>query len=460
MKIELVRSLSLKIRITIALLLVSIFSVSTCTIIYAWLFTKAQKDHMETTLKVQSRLIAEHTVTLLAFNDITGLEEIIKKIKNVENLEFISIKDKQNRTLASFGQKKIDFEQNNDTIFYYNDYLISFTPISYGEDIYGSLTIILSNDKLKNDLAAMLQKIYIFSICLFLINLALIVPLKQSIIKPIIALSNKIRYISKNKDYNTRIELVAAKEVNELIHRAQQKAETDLINMTQELIKQNNELQRFAYITSHDLRAPIVNIMKLLEFVDEHQLSVENKFLIEKIKKSVHKLNETLGDLIQVVSSKNNLNNEVEEIFFDQFFKELIDTIDNQIKESGLEVVTIWESKKIYYVKSHLTSIFINLLTNSIKYRHPNRIPKVTIKTYPKDNYICIEVSDNGLGFDLKVNKNNVFGLHKRFHSNIEGKGIGLFLVKTLVESLGGYIEVESTVNEGTTFYIYLKNKI
>ena len=319
----------------------------------------------------------------------------------------------------------------------------------------------------------MLQKIYIFSICLFLLNLALIVPLKQSIIKPIIALSNKIRYISKNKDYNTRIELVAAKEVNELIesfnammetiseqHRAQQKAETDLINMTQELIKQNNELQRFAYITSHDLRAPIVNIIKLLEFVDEHQLSVENKFLIEKIKKSVHKLNETLGDLIQVVSSKNNLNNEVEEIFFDQFFKELIDTIDNQIKESGLEVVTIWESKKIYYVKSHLTSIFINLLTNSIKYRHPNRIPKVTIKTYPKDNYICIEVSDNGLGFDLKVNKNNVFGLHKRFHSNIEGKGIGLFLVKTLVESLGGYIEVESTVNEGTTFYIYLKNKI
>jgi len=298
MKIELVRNLSLKIRITIALLLVSIFSVSTCTIIYAWLFTKAQKVHMETTLKVQSRLIAEYTVTLLAFNDITGLEEIIKKIKNVENLEFISIKDKQNRTLASFGQKKIDFEQNNDTIFYYNDYLISFTPISYGEDIYGSLTIILSNDKLKNDLAAMLQKIYIFSICLFLLNLALIVPLKQSIIKPIIALSNKIRYISKNKDYNTRIELVAAKEVNELIesfnammetiseqHRAQQKAETDLINMTQELIKQNNELQRFAYITSHDLRTPIVNIIKLLEFVDEHQLSVENKFLIEKIKK-------------------------------------------------------------------------------------------------------------------------------------------------------------------------------
>lgn len=94
MKIELVRSLSLKIRITIALLLVSIFSVSTCTIIYAWLFTKAQKVHMETTLKVQSRLIAEYTVTLLAFNDITGLEEIIKKIKNVENLEFISIKDK------------------------------------------------------------------------------------------------------------------------------------------------------------------------------------------------------------------------------------------------------------------------------------------------------------------------------------------------------------------------------
>ncbi|MFQ3576185.1 MAG: HAMP domain-containing sensor histidine kinase, partial [Cytophagales bacterium] len=272
----------------------------------------------------------------------------------------------------------------------------------------------------------------------------------------------------------TRVVKVAEDEIgdltdnfNELMQtisnhqRIQEEAEKDLTEMTKELIKHNNELQRFAYITSHDLRAPVVNLVKLLEFVDRESLNNVNGQIFEKIRVSILKLNETLNDLIQVVSAQKSLNNEIEKINFDKFVKEVLFSIENQVKDSNAIIYTDWKVKEINYLRAHLNSIFINMITNAIKYRHPTRNPEIHIKTYLKDKYICIEFSDNGLGIDFKHNnKNNLFGLHKRFHTNIEGKGIGLFLIKTLVESLDGTVDAESELDKGTTFFIFLKDKV
>ena len=108
-------------------------------------------------------------------------------------------------------------------------------------------------------------------------------------------------------------------------------------------------------------------------------------------------------------------------------------------------------------IAPYVESILYNLISNAIKYRDPERSPHIAIKTTHENEFVCLAVMDNGLGIDLKKYKQNIFSLYKRFHLHVEGKGLGLYLVKTQIEALGGRVEVRSEPNEGTTFQIYFK---
>jgi light-regulated signal transduction histidine kinase (bacteriophytochrome) len=110
-------------------------------------------------------------------------------------------------------------------------------------------------------------------------------------------------------------------------------------------------------------------------------------------------------------------------------------------------------------VKKYLDSILFHLINNAIKYRHPDRAPVIVVKTERNDSEISIIVSDNGLGIDMHQFGGKIFSMYRRFHTHVEGKGIGLYLVKTQVEAIGGRIEVESVVEVGSTFKVYLKDR-
>jgi signal transduction histidine kinase len=105
-------------------------------------------------------------------------------------------------------------------------------------------------------------------------------------------------------------------------------------------------------------------------------------------------------------------------------------------------------------LKSYIYSIFFNLISNSIKYRQDDQPPIIEITALNEKNKIELIFKDNGLGMNLQRNGDEVFGLYKRFHHHIEGKGIGLYMVKAQVETLGGKITVDSGINNGTTFKI------
>jgi signal transduction histidine kinase len=107
-------------------------------------------------------------------------------------------------------------------------------------------------------------------------------------------------------------------------------------------------------------------------------------------------------------------------------------------------------------IKSYIHSIFLNLITNSIKYRHVNKELIINIKSEVANDKVIISIKDNGSGINLQEHGDKIFSLYKRFHANIEGKGLGLFLVKTQLESMGGSIHVKSEVNSGTEFIIEL----
>jgi signal transduction histidine kinase len=133
--------------------------------------------------------------------------------------------------------------------------------------------------------------------------------------------------------------------------------------------------------------------------------------------------------------------------------------LQTQIRETKTSIREDFsEAETLQVVRPYLDSILIHLISNAIKFRHPLRKPIIRIKTEVTGKYICLSVKDNGLGIDLSLYKNHLFALYHRFHSHVEGKGIGLFLVKTQVIALRGRIEVKSEVDKGTTFRIYLRS--
>lgn len=227
---------------------------------------------------------------------------------------------------------------------------------------------------------------------------------------------------------------------------------------TNELVNTNTGLQQFSYIISHNLRSPVANIVALTEHLQDESNTPEASLeLHEALKKSVGLLNGVIEDLNAILAVKNKISDQKEEISLVNLLSDIQLSIQSLIDDSGLSVnVSVQGDDTIYSLKSYLHSIFINLLSNSIKYARPGIAPKIEINIASKGSSFEIRFKDNGLGIDLEKKRSQVFGLYKRFHENIRGKGMGLFMVKTQVETLGGKISIESEVNGGTEFIIQL----
>ena len=133
-------------------------------------------------------------------------------------------------------------------------------------------------------------------------------------------------------------------------------------------------------------------------------------------------------------------------------------SINNLLVNENVEITSDFsEAEEMTTLKTYMYSIFYNLVSNSIKYRQHGIKPLIEITSKKEKNNVVLTFKDNGLGMDLVHKGDQVFGMYKRFHSHTEGKGMGLYMVKTQVETLGGKITVDSAVNQGTTFTITLE---
>ena len=229
--------------------------------------------------------------------------------------------------------------------------------------------------------------------------------------------------------------------------------------LIRELTQNNKDLKQFSYITSHNLRAPLSNLTGLLNLIEDIPIEdSELKEIINGFSKSTHLLNETINDLVKVIIIKDNPSIQREKVLIKDVFENVFNqlsfliSVNKPILKIDLEDVTILDINK-----SYLESIFLNLLTNAIKYRDPSRQLRVTISTKVVDDDLIITFKDNGIGIDLEKNMDKIFGLYQRFHNYPDSKGLGLYLVKSQVESMGGTISVASTVGKGTTFTIVFK---
>jgi PAS domain S-box-containing protein len=241
----------------------------------------------------------------------------------------------------------------------------------------------------------------------------------------------------------------------------EKKQEVEKEQLIKELTQNNKDLQQFSYITSHNLRAPLSNLTGLLNLIDDIPIENEElKEIIDGFNKSTHLLNDTINDLVRVIIIKDNPSIEKESLMLKDIFEDVFSQLDFLI---GLHKPIIkFNFKEISFLntnKSYLESILLNLLTNSIKYKSDSRKLKINITAHKLDDSVVLIFNDNGIGIDLERNKDKIFGLYQRFHDYPDSKGLGLYLVKSQVETMGGTINIESQVNVGTTFTLTFKNK-
>ena len=182
--------------------------------------------------------------------------------------------------------------------------------------------------------------------------------------------------------------------------------------------------------------------------------------IYEKMVATARELDRVVRDLNTILEIRKNNDSHVTEVLFDEELVLVKRYIEKEIEDTRS---VIWadfsDAPRIYSVKPYVESVLQNLLSNAIKYRHPARTPVIRLKTETVNGYIRLTVTDNGLGMNLDIFRNKIFSLYQRFHSHVEGKGLGLYLVKSQILALGGKIEVDSTVDEGTTFKVYFKNR-
>ena len=223
-----------------------------------------------------------------------------------------------------------------------------------------------------------------------------------------------------------------------------------------DLVQRNTDLEQFAYIVSHNLRAPIANILGISSILHSEDISIEDRKQFEQhMFTVVENLDEIVRDLNNILQVKREISEKKEKVIFSELVENIKSSLENLLKKENVSIVTDFsEMDEFMTLKSYVHSIFYNLISNSIKFRHFERLPVIEIKSEKYDGKFRLIFKDNGTGFDLEKRKEQLFKLYKRFHPEIEGKGIGLFMVKTQVEVLGGTITLNSKPDNGTEIFI------
>lgn len=376
-----------------------------------------------------------------AIQDITKQKEEEQRLKLLETV-ITQSKDSIVITEANSNEGKIP------NIIYVNPAFSSMSGYASEEIVGKSLNIFNGENSDVNELQKLLNAIENKEECLL----------------------ETISYKKNKEEYWVRLSMIPIYNIeNELSHwisiqrdiSVDKKQEKEKEQLIRELTQNNKDLKQFSYITSHNLRAPLSNLTGLLNLIED--IPIENDELqeiLDGFNKSTHLLNETINDLVKVIIIKDNPSIKKEEVLLKEVFENVFSQLSFQIELFKPIIKINFENVSIINInKAYIESILLNLLTNAIKYRSENRKLKITIQANQVDDQVELSFKDNGIGIDLERNKDKVFGLYQRFHNYPDSKGLGLYLVKSQVETMGGTISIESEVNKGTAFTLTFKNK-
>ncbi len=250
----------------------------------------------------------------------------------------------------------------------------------------------------------------------------------------------------------------------QLLDRSMHLSDAEFQENNRLLQRKNEMLDAFVYRVSHDLKTPTTNILMMLKmFGDMQSSSFEKNPMLAKVfshlTESANLLQVRITDLLEMSRQESALDEAVEEIKLADILHRVKQDLSTEIETSGAIIEANFDAAPIVMSgRENMFSLLSNLLSNAIKYSAKDRAPIVKLKTSLDAEFVVLEFSDNGMGMDLKKNSSKLFGMFNRFHDHVPGTGVGLYIVKKIIENAGGKIEVQSTVDVGTTFFIHITN--
>ncbi len=246
--------------------------------------------------------------------------------------------------------------------------------------------------------------------------------------------------------------------VQDVTERVQKENEMQkLLLVTQ---KQNDWLNSFTHIVSHNIRSNNNNIKSLTELLDECGDIEERIQLMNMLRTSTNKLDETIHNLSEFLKFQNLENRTFVQLNVKEEINKTLSAVNQTLTETGAIIQNnVSDEIGIPAVPSFLESILLNLLTNAIKYRSDDKKLILKFDCYKNDTYAVLCVEDNGIGIDLNKHKDSVFGLFKTFHNNKDAVGFGLFMTKNQMELMNGKIEIQSEPGKGTILKLYFNEK-
>jgi two-component system, sensor histidine kinase and response regulator len=234
---------------------------------------------------------------------------------------------------------------------------------------------------------------------------------------------------------------------------------------TRELTRVNKDLDNFVYTASHDLKAPINNVEGLVVALSE-VLQSENPdqdeltAILRMINDAISRFKNTLLDLTEVARLQHEDEAVKDAVSFEEILDDVKLNIHHLIERHDATICTDFsQAPSIVFSRKNLRSIVYNLVSNAIKYSSPDRKPEITISTSEGNGYTIFRVQDNGLGVK-QGDQRKVFSMFKRLHAHVEGTGVGLAIVKRIVENCDGKIVFDSELGKGSVFTVYLKTDV
>ncbi|MBX0293092.1 PAS domain-containing protein [Hymenobacter sp. HSC-4F20] len=252
------------------------------------------------------------------------------------------------------------------------------------------------------------------------------------------------------------LDITKAKEVEQDLRASQQQLEA----FNAQLLRLNTDLDTFIYTASHDLKAPITNIEGLIHALQAQlPAPVQHTYdvgpLLGMMQESVARFQRTIEQLSDVIKLQKQHAEPVAEVLLLPVLEDVRRDLRPVLAAAGAQVLLeVGPTARVCFSAKNLRSVVYNLLSNAVKYRHPARAPQVRISCQAQQGYTLLRVQDNGLGIEAGKHA-DLFQLFRRLHSHVPGTGIGLYMVKRMVDNAGGLIEVESEVGVGSCFTVY-----
>jgi two-component system CheB/CheR fusion protein len=220
----------------------------------------------------------------------------------------------------------------------------------------------------------------------------------------------------------------------------------------------NQQMDSFVHAVAHDLRAPLTNLKLILELIGDEENPEKREMLLGKLNLAVVRIDEILNGLIEIIDTQVNSREKKRRIKFKTVIHKILDQFKDMLPVDSLIDIHL-EVKEVYHIKGFLFSIIRNLIHNAIKYRRQDMPLKIRMETWKEGEFVVFSIEDNGIGMDADNVNHHLFKPFRQFDLIGKGIGIGLHIVKSMVERTGGKIEVDSEKGKGTKFSIYFKEE-